>query len=205
MLKRLLSYRYVTEQRRGYHMQHQSCCSGAMMCCEGATLFISTGCVRITVGPLDWPAVTLYVCSWFAGMLASDRSAVAGVTLARHTGIVGIVPAVVPAPSNTPGDNNELPPINREFCIDTIWTETLGRVGGGLIRFCFCRRLQNHTRTTSLSIWRPSASIETSSDVGFELTRKLFSSETRISVSILVRFLRRRLLPSGDTLNMFEH
>lgn len=38
---------------------------------------------------------------------------------------------------------------------------------GGLIRFSFCRRLQNQTLTTSFSMVSDSASMEISSEVGF--------------------------------------
>ena len=69
---------------------------------------------------------------------------------------------------------------------------------GGLIRFSFCRRLQNQTRTTSFSICNRFAYDAISSEVGFELVRKLFSRATRIEVSMLVRFLRRLATPSGS-------
>uniref|UniRef100_A0A8W7PIP7 Uncharacterized protein n=1 Tax=Anopheles coluzzii TaxID=1518534 RepID=A0A8W7PIP7_ANOCL len=68
---------------------------------------------------------------------------------------------------------------------------------GGFIRFSFCRRLQNHTRTTSFSMHRLSARVEISSLVGLQLTRNAFSSATRTDVSIEVRFLRRRPIVSG--------
>jgi len=181
------------EQRR----QNQSCSSDCNACCEGATLFISTGCVRITVATLGCPVI-LYacVCSWLGVLQRDSPVVVTGMGLEVDK-LTGRAVAVVPCPSIT-GDSSGLP-TSLEFCIETICTDTLGRLDGGLMRFSFCRRLQNHTRTTSLSICKLSANIVTSSDVGFEFTRKLFSSATRIDVSMLVRFFRRLLAPSGDT------
>ena len=63
---------------------------------------------------------------------------------------------------------------------------------GGLIRFSFCLRLQNHTRITSFSIFKLSASTVISSEVGLGFDKKLFSNDTLIVVSILVLFFRRR-------------
>lgn len=70
-------------------------------------------------------------------------------------------------------------------------------LSGGLILFSFCRRLQNHTRTTSFSMQSESASIDISSEVGFGLERNAFSKATRTVVSILVRFLRLRPIASA--------
>ena len=68
---------------------------------------------------------------------------------------------------------------------------------GGLIRFSFCRRLQNQTRTTSFSMQSESASIDISSDVGFGFVRKAFSNATLTVVSMLVLFFRRRPIASA--------
>lgn len=69
--------------------------------------------------------------------------------------------------------------------------------GGGLIRFSFCLLLQNHTRTTSFSIHKPSASIEISSEVGLGFCMKAFSRATRTLVSIDVLFFLRLPMVSG--------
>lgn len=68
---------------------------------------------------------------------------------------------------------------------------------GGLIRFSFCRRLQNQTLTTSFSMVSDSASWEISSEVGFGLCKKDFSRANRTVVSMLVRFFRLRPIDSG--------
>lgn len=68
---------------------------------------------------------------------------------------------------------------------------------GGLIRFSFWRRLQNHTRTTSFSIQRRSANWVISSLVGFGFTMNAFSKAPRTDVSIDVRFFRLRPIVSG--------
>lgn len=57
--------------------------------------------------------------------------------------------------------------------------------------------LQNHTRTTSFSIARLSASIVISSDVGFGFWIKAFSRATLTLVSIDVLFFRRLPIASG--------
>lgn len=62
----------------------------------------------------------------------------------------------------------------------------------GFIRFSFCLRLQNHTRTTSFSIHNPSDIYWTSSLVGFGFELKARSSATLIALSMDVRFFRRR-------------
>ena len=54
------------------------------------------------------------------------------------------------------------------ICEEATWRfPNPGMEDGGLMRFSFCRRLQNHTRTTSFSICKPSPNMATSSDVGF--------------------------------------
>lgn len=68
---------------------------------------------------------------------------------------------------------------------------------GGLILFSFCLLLQNHTRTTSFSIARLSASMVISSDVGFGFWIKAFSRATLTLVSIDVLFFRRLPIASG--------
>ena len=62
----------------------------------------------------------------------------------------------------------------------------------GFSRFSFCRRLQNQTLTTSFSMQRPSLMYCTSSLVGLGLLLNARSSATRMVLSMLVRFLRRR-------------
>ena len=62
----------------------------------------------------------------------------------------------------------------------------------GFIRFSFWRRLQNHTRTTSRSIIRPSEINWISSLVGLGLALNAFSNAILIVLSMEVRFLRRR-------------
>ena len=100
-------------------------------------------------------------------------------TICIPAGAIWVVPTVVVSRCGVP--------IN--------WADV--RDEGGLIRFSFCLRLQNHTRTTSFSICRLSPSMQISSDVGFEFCRKLFSRATRTEVSILVRFFRRRPMASA--------
>lgn len=65
------------------------------------------------------------------------------------------------------------------------------------MRFSFCLRLQNHTRTTSFSIDRLSANTDISSDVGLGFALNAFSNEYLMDVSIDVRFLRRLPMASG--------
>lgn len=57
--------------------------------------------------------------------------------------------------------------------------------------------LQNHTRTTSFSIDRLSASMVISSDVGFGFWMNAFSRATLTLVSIDVLFFRRLPIASG--------
>jgi len=61
----------------------------------------------------------------------------------------------------------------------------------------FKYRLQNQTRTTSFSIFRFSASIEISSEVGLGFWMNARSSATRTVVSMEVRFFLRRPTASG--------
>lgn len=68
------------------------------------------------------------------------------------------------------------------------------------MRFSFWRRLQNQTRTTSFSMHSELPSKVISSDVGFGFCRKARSNATRVLVSILVRFLRRRPLRESGPL-----
>uniref|UniRef100_A0A182J5K4 Uncharacterized protein n=1 Tax=Anopheles atroparvus TaxID=41427 RepID=A0A182J5K4_ANOAO len=65
-------------------------------------------------------------------------------------------------------------------------------VFGGVMRFSFCRRLQNHTRTTSFSSCRLSASDEISCADGFGCLWKCCSSAPFTDTSMLVRFFRFR-------------
>lgn len=82
--------------------------------------------------------------------------------------------------------------------LDPLPSESVGLSGlPGLVRFSFCLRLQNHTRTTSFSIHKLSARLVISWLVGLELMKKAFSSATRTEVSIEVRFFRRRPMASG--------
>jgi len=67
----------------------------------------------------------------------------------------------------------------------------------GLVRFSFCRRLQNQTLTTSFSMHKLSAKFAISWLVGLELMKKAFSSATLTDVSIDVRFFRLRPIFSG--------
>lgn len=76
--------------------------------------------------------------------------------------------------------------------------------GGGLIRFSFCLRLQNQTRTTSFSIPRLSANMEISSDVGFGFLIKAFSNARRTVVSIEVLFFLRRPIVSGVAIGLLK-
>lgn len=100
---------------------------------------------------------------------------------------------VVPGEGDTPSD----------AAIESVTADGGDIVGepsaadGGLIRFSFCRLLQNHTRTTSFSICSDSANMAISSEVGFGFCRKAFSSAIRTLVSILVRFFRRLPIASG--------
>lgn len=82
--------------------------------------------------------------------------------------------------------------------LDPLPSESVGLSGlPGFVRFSFCRRLQNQTRTTSFSMHKLSARLVISWLVGFELMKKAFSSATRTDVSIDVRFLRLRPMASG--------
>ena len=62
-------------------------------------------------------------------------------------------------------------------------------------RFSLCRRLQNHTLTTSFSRWRESATLLISLDEGLGCVWKWRSSASLAATPIVVRRLRRR---SGD-------
>lgn len=82
--------------------------------------------------------------------------------------------------------------------LEPLPSESVGLSGlPGFVRFSFCRRLQNQTRTTSFSMHKLSARFVISWLVGFELMKKAFSSATRTEVSIDVRFLRLRPMASG--------
>lgn len=59
---------------------------------------------------------------------------------------------------------------------------------GQYILFSFCRRLQNHTRTTSFSMDSCSEMSVISSEFGFGLSKKRFSSVSLMFVSMLVLF-----------------
>lgn len=74
------------------------------------------------------------------------------------------------------------------------------RVFGGVIRFSFCRRLQNHTRTTSFSSCRESASVVISCAEGFGCLWKCCSSAPLTDTSMEVRFFRLR--PCAAILSM---
>ena len=63
---------------------------------------------------------------------------------------------------------------------------------GGVIRFSFCRRLQNQTRTTSFSSCRLSARLVISWADGFGFLLKCCSNAPLIETSMLVRFFRFR-------------
>ena len=71
---------------------------------------------------------------------------------------------------------------------------------GGVIRFSFCRRLQNQTLTTSFSSWRDSARWVISWAEGFGLLQKCCSRAPLIDTSMLVRFFR--FLPCAAILSM---
>ena len=66
------------------------------------------------------------------------------------------------------------------------------KLAEGFIRFSFCLRLQNQTRTTSFSIHRLSEIYCISSEVGLGLALKARSRFSLTVVSIEVRFFRRR-------------
>ena len=72
---------------------------------------------------------------------------------------------------------------------------------GGVIRFSFCRRLQNQTRTTSFSSCNDSARQVISWADGFGLLLKCCSRAPLIDTSIDVRFFR--FLPCAAILSMF--
>lgn len=86
--------------------------------------------------------------------------------------------------------------VNMSVLVDVVWPPAIVVVGG-LMRFSFCLRLQNHTRTTSFSMDRLSAKIEISSDVGLGFALNAFSNEYLMDVSMDVRFLRRLPIASG--------
>lgn len=104
----------------------------------------------------------------------------------------------------------ELGVVNWFVGVATTWTGVIGgdrgdescalKFDGGLILFCFCLRLQNHTRTTSFSIFSWSATPVISSEEGLGFCWKLFSRATRILVSILVLFFLLLATDSGDRL-----
>ena len=66
-------------------------------------------------------------------------------------------------------------------------------------RFSFCRLLQNHTRTTSLSIPRFSASTSTSCEDGLGFEQNSFSSTLLTATSIDVLFFRFLPCVSSDS------
>ena len=66
----------------------------------------------------------------------------------------------------------------------------------GFSRFSFCLRLQNHTRTTSLSMLRLSETKAISSLVGLGFWLKALSRAILIVVSMEVRFFLRLLIAS---------
>lgn len=82
--------------------------------------------------------------------------------------------------------------------LEPLPSESVGLSGlPGFVRFSFCRRLQNQTRTTSFSIHKLSARLVISWLVGFELMKNAFSKATLTEVSIDVRFFRLRPMASG--------
>lgn len=74
-------------------------------------------------------------------------------------------------------------------CDSTCWPSS-SPVAAALKRFSFCLLLQNHTRTTSLSIPRFSASPSTSCEDGLGLEEKCFSSTLLTVTSMDVLFFR---------------